>query len=150
MFSAHSPSAASAYHRINIETATHTIDQHQIVSLLFNGLSVSIVSARGCLARSDVPGKCAAVAKAVRILEEGLMTGLDTVDGGSLAENLYALYDYALHRLILANARNDDAIFQEVLSLIEPVAQGWKSIRAPFKAGGMTEPGEARLVLVGV
>ncbi len=150
MFSAFSSRSASAYQRIHVETATHTIGGHQIVSLLFDGLLASIVGARGCLARGDVPGKCAAVAKAIRILEEGLITGLDTTDGGPLAGNLQALYDYVLHRLILANARNDDALFLEAQSLIEPVAQGWKAIQVPVASGPSQEVAASRLSLVGV
>lgn len=134
MFSAHGTRNASAYKRIGVETGMHTIDQHQIVSLLFEGLLESLATARGALARKDVPAKCAAISKSIRILEEGLATGLDTVDGGPLAVNLGALYDYAVRRLSLANARNDDAILQEVQRLIEPLAQSWKSI----KSGGTT------------
>ena len=129
MFSAHSPSAANAYQRINIETSMHTIDQHQLVSLLFEGVLNSIATARGAMARGDVAGKVGAISKDLRILEEGLSTGLDRVEGGELAQNLGALYDYCMQRLILANAHNDDALMQEVMRLIEPVAQGWNEIR---------------------
>lgn len=134
MFTTHKPQAASAYQRINVETSMHTIDQYQIVSLLFDGLLESLASARGALARGDVAAKCNAIAKALRILQEGLMTGLDTVDGGELASNLGALYDYCVKRLMLANARNDDDLLQEVRRLIEPVAQGWKEIGQTPKA----------------
>ena len=129
MFSAYSPRAANAYQRINVETSMHTIDQHQLVSLLYEGVLNSIATARGAMARGDVLGKVNAIAKAVRILEEGLSTSLDKVDGGELAETLGALYDYCMRRLILANARNDDAMMQEVMRLIEPVAQGWSGIK---------------------
>ncbi len=70
-----------------------------------------------------------------------MATGLDTVDGGPLAVNLGALYDYAVRRLSLANARNDDAILQEVQRLIEPLAQSWKSI----KSGGTTSSDAVRI-----
>ncbi len=136
MFSSPSPHSARAYQRINVETSMHTIDQHQIVSLLYDGLLQSLAAARGALARGDVPAKCAAIARALRILEEGLTTGLDRVDGGELAENLAALYDYCTRRLILANAQNDDAILQEIQRLIETVAQGWKGM----KQGAAAEP----------
>ncbi|EJE48989.1 flagellar biosynthetic protein FliS [Acidovorax sp. CF316] len=129
MFSAHNPRAANAYQRINVETSMHTIDQHQLVSLLYEGALGSIATARGAMARGDIVGKCNAVSKAVRIIEEGLSTALDTVDGGELAQNLGALYDYCVRRLILANARNDDAMMQEVMRLIEPVALGWNEIK---------------------
>ena len=129
MFSAYSPRAANAYQRINIETSMHTIDQHQLVSLLYEGVLNSIATARGAMARGDVVGKVNAISKALRIIEEGLSTALDRVDGGELAGNLGALYDYCTQRLILANARNDDAMMQEVMKLIEPVAQGWNEIK---------------------
>jgi flagellar protein FliS len=129
MFSAHNPRAANAYQRINVETSMHTIDQHQLVSLLYEGALGSIATARGAMARGDILGKCNAVSKAVRIIEEGLSTALDKVDGGELAQNLGALYDYCIRRLILANARNDDAMMQEVMRLIEPIALGWNEIK---------------------
>jgi flagellar protein FliS len=141
MFRPASSRSADAYRRINVETSMHTIDQYQIVSLLFDGMLQSLAAARGALARGDIPGKCNAISRALRILEEGLSTGLDRVDGGQLAENLAALYDYCTRRLILANAQNDDAILQEVQRLIEPVAQGWKSIKPG--SGVAAEPAAA-------
>ena len=129
MFAAYQPRAASAYQRINVETSMHTIDQHQLVSLLYEGVLNAVATARGAMARGDVLGKVNGISKAVRILEEGLSTALDKEDGGELAQNLGDLYDYCLHRLILANARNDDAMMLEVMRLIEPVALGWNEIK---------------------
>jgi flagellar protein FliS len=136
MFRTASSRSPDAYRRINVETSMHTIDQYQIVSLLFDGMLQSLAAARGALARGDVLAKCEAIARALRILEEGLSTGLDRIDGGELAENLAALYDYCTRRLILANAKNDDAILQEIQRLIETVAQGWKGM----KQGATAEP----------
>ena len=136
MFSAYSPRAANAYQRINVETSMHTIDQHQLVSLLYEGVLNAVATARGAMARGDVLGKVNGISKAVRILEEGLSTALDKEDGGELAQNLGDLYDYCLHRLILANARNDDAMMLEVMRLIEPVALGWTEIK---RIGASTE-----------
>ena len=137
MFSAFSPRAANAYQRINVETSMHTMDQHQLVALLYQGALGAIASARGAMARGDVLGKCNAISKAIRIIEEGLNTGLDRVDGGELAQNLGALYDYCVRRLTLANARNDDTMMQEVQRLIEPVAQAWMDMK------GAAAPAEA-------
>jgi len=129
MFAAMNPRAASAYQRINVETSMHTIDQHQLVSLLYEGVLNAIATARGAMARGDVQTKCNNIAKAVRILEEGLMTALDRKAGGALADNLGAVYEYSLGRLIQGNARNDDAILAEVARLIAPIAQGWRDMK---------------------
>jgi flagellar protein FliS len=149
MFSSSSKRSANAYQRISVETGMHTMDQHQIVSLLFDGLLESLNAARGALARKDVPAKCAAISKCIRILEEGLATGLDTVGGGSLAVNLESVYNYAVFRLVTANARNDDAMLQEVQRLLEPLAQSWKSIKGAANASATTVAPGARLSMAG-
>lgn len=129
MFNAFGPRSASAYQRINVETSMHTMDQHTLVSLLLDGVLNAVIMARGALARNDIATKCTSISKAVRILEEGLITALDREHGGEVAANLDAVYDYALRRLIQANLANDDAMLQEVTRLIEPIAQGWKGIK---------------------
>ncbi|MBX9832766.1 MAG: flagellar export chaperone FliS [Burkholderiaceae bacterium] len=148
MFSAYSPRAANAYQRINVETSMHTIDQHQLVALLYEGAISSIATARGAMARGDVLGKVNNISKAIRIIEEGLSTALDKVDGGEIAQNLGALYDYCIHRLTLANARNDDAMMLEVMRLIEPVAQGWSEIKKQPNAGAVSAPAPGQPVLM--
>jgi flagellar protein FliS len=134
MFSSHNSRSAGAYQRIHVETSMYAMDQHQIVSLLFDGLLNTLSTARGALLRGDIPAKCAAISKALRIIEEGLSTGLDKVDGGELAQNLAAVYEYSSRRLILANVQNDDALLQQVQRLIEPIAEGWKTIKGPTAA----------------
>jgi len=142
MFSPFKPRAANAYQRVSVDSMQIT-DKHQIVSMLFDGVVQSIVLARGALARQNVPLKCEETSRAVRILQEGLMAGLDKQDGGELAQNLAALYEYCINRLALANARNDDAIYQEVQRLIEPLAQSWKDIqRKPEGSGTADAPAE--------
>ena len=131
MFTPHHSRSANAYQRINVETSMHTIDQHQLVSLLYQGVLTSVATARGALARGDVATKCNAISKAIRIIEEGLATALDKEAGGEIAENLGALYDYCLRQLIMANARNDDALLGEVMRWFEPIAQSWNDIKNP-------------------
>ena len=142
MFSAFSPRAANAYQRINVETSMHTIDQHQLVALLYEGVLNAIATARGALARGDVLGKVNNISKAIRILEEGLSTALDRAEGGEIAQNLGDLYDYCMHRLILANARNDDAMMSVVMKLIEPIAQGWNEIKKQSDAANALASGQ--------
>lgn len=146
MFSPFNSRATSAYQRISVETSMHTIDQHQLVSLLLDGVLSAIATARGAMARGDVAAKCNGISKAVRILEEGLMTALDREAGGELARNLEAVYDYSLRRLIQANAHNDDAMLQEVSHLIEPIAQGWKDMKKNNEAAN--EAGQPALAEV--
>ena len=121
--------AASAYQRVAAETSVQGADPHHLVGLLFDALLQAVATARGAIARQDVPAKGQAIGKAVRILEEGLKAGLNPVQGGEIAANLRALYDYSIVRLTQANLRNDDQALAEVAALLEPVAQSWKQMK---------------------
>lgn len=120
--------ASSAYKRVGAETSVQNANPHHLVHLLFEELLQSLSNARGSMARNQIPEKGAAIGKAVRILDEGLKAALDGEQGGELAANLSRLYDYCIIQLTRANARNDDALLQEVRTLIEPVAQAWREI----------------------
>ena len=134
MFTPVSARAASAYKQVSTESRVDTATPHGLIQILFDELLVTLASARGAMARGDVATKGRSIGRAIRILEEGLKAGLDTERGGALAENLRSLYDYCGVRLTIANARNDDAALQEVIGLIEPIAQGWKQIEGTYNA----------------
>ena len=134
MFTPVSARAASAYKQVSTESRVDTATPHGLIQILFDELLVTLASARGAMARGDVATKGRSIGRAIRILEEGLKAGLDTERGGALAENLRSLYDYCGVRLTIANARNDDAALQEVIGLIEPIAQGWKQIEGASNA----------------
>ncbi len=134
MFSPNRSRAAAAYRRINFETSMHTMDQHQLVHLLYQGVLDALTLARGAIARNDVALKCNSISKAMRIIEEGLATALDRENGGEIAQNLGDLYDYCLNRLVQANLHNDDAILEEVSRIIGPIAQGWSEMKNPGAA----------------
>ena len=134
MFTSASSRAANAYKRVAVETSVQGANPHSLVELLFDALLQSLATAHGAIARGDVVAKGQAIGKAVRIIEEGLKAGLNVRDGGELAQNLQALYDYSIRRLTLANLRNDTRMIEEVSGLIEPVAGSWKLIRGPGPA----------------
>jgi len=134
MFTSVNSRAASVYKRVAAETSVQGANPHQLVELLFDALLQSLAAARGAMARGDIVGKGQAIGKAVRIIEEGLKAGLNAREGGELATNLQALYDYSIRRITQANLRNDASILEEVALLIDPIAQSWKLIRGPGPA----------------
>jgi len=129
MFTSVHSRAAAAYRRISAETSVQGADPHQLVSLLFEALLRHLKTAQGALDRNDVAAKGETLGKALRIIEEGLKAGLNVREGGEIAANLYQLYSYAVVRLTHANLRNDRVALQEVIDLLEPVAQSWQQIK---------------------
>jgi flagellar protein FliS len=103
-------------------------DPHKLVRLLFDALLVAIGSSKLAIQRKDVAAKVKHISHAIRILEEGLIAPLDMEKGGEIAANLKNLYDYCVMRLIRANVGSDEAMLDEVRSLLEPVIDGWAQI----------------------
>lgn len=108
-------------------TSAETRDPHELVKLLFIGLTDRIAAARAALTKNDREARAIAVTKAQKILF-GLRDSLDYEAGGELAINLDALYDYCLRRLTAAHAREDDDIFAEVMDLMVGIRDAWKEI----------------------
>ena len=121
--------SANAYRTVGVETAVSGADPHQLVCLLYQALMQSLGSAKLSLQAGDIAGKGKAISRAVRLIEEGLKAGLNDAAGGELALNLRGLYDYCIVVLSEANLRNDVQKVDEVIHLLQPVAQAWTDIK---------------------
>jgi len=135
MFTSVSQRSASAYHRVGVETAVSQADPHQLVGLLFDRLLQAIAVARGAMRQSQVAIKGENISKAIRIIDEGLKSSLNLQQGGDIATNLNGLYGYCLARLAYANLQNDEKALDDVIGVIEPIADGWKKMVPPKGSG---------------
>lgn len=129
MFNARNMS--SIYRQIDVETGVSGASAHHLVTMLFDGALESIAQARGAMSAGNIPAKCTALSKCVRIVDEGLKAGLNLREGGDLAQQLDALYGYITTQLTLANARNDDTRLEECVRLITPLREAWVAITPP-------------------
>ena len=126
-FTSASARAASAYKRVNVDTAFSSTNPHQIVVMLFDAVLTSVGSARMALSQKDVLAEGLHISKAVRLIGEGLLVSLDMDAGGPLVVNLKNVFDYCITRLTYANLHDDDAALEEVARLIKVVADAWKN-----------------------
>ncbi len=72
------------------------------------------------------------IGKAIAIIT-GLDSCLDREQGGDLAANLEAIYDYMNMRLLEANAENDIAKLEEVARLMGEIRSAWLQIPEEVK-----------------
>lgn len=119
----------NAYKAVGIETAVQGASPHQLIILLFEGAKQAIILAQAHLRNGEVGEKGLAISKAIDIILNGLRVSLNTEEGGELAQNLYALYDYMGRRLLHANLHNDPAALDEVLGLLTEIQGAWIEIR---------------------
>jgi flagellar protein FliS len=130
MFLATHARATNAYRQVSTATQVNLASGPQLVTMLFDALRVQLLKAENALAQDQMPEKGLAIGHAVRIIEEGLRSGLDMRRGGELSQSLNDLYVYCAKTLTEANFYNDVSKVREVASLIETVAGAWKQVAA--------------------
>ncbi|MBM3114209.1 flagellar export chaperone FliS [Jeongeupia naejangsanensis] len=132
--------ALNAYGQTSVEMAVDVASPHRLVTMLFEGAIKSAMMAKVHLEAGNIAEKGAATSKAIAIVDDGLRLSLDKTQGGALAENLDALYEYISTQLLLANLRNDAALFDEVLGLLTGLKQSWEAIDPAAQAAQAAEP----------
>jgi flagellar protein FliS len=131
--------ALGQYRAVNAYGAANG-DRLQLILRMMDGALERIVTARGHMARSEIPAKGEAIGKAIGLID-GLRTSLDKGRGGDIAANLERLYDYMMRRLVEANFRNDPRQLDEVADLLGEIRSGWEAVsRGDGGAAGL-QPG---------
>lgn len=129
MFGPAGARSASAYKQMGLHTTVDAASPHALIMMLFDGLQQTLKSLVVTLDnKSSNEEKMRLIEKSIRIIQEGLLAPLDKENGGELAENLSALYEYCINRLVLANVKNDVQLVKEVQDLLDPVAKAWQEI----------------------
>jgi flagellar protein FliS len=121
-------SATHAYANVGLETGVIAASPHQLIVMLYEGAELAVRMAIKHMTDGDIAKKSAAISKASAIILEGLRAALDDRQGGDIAKQLDALYDYMNKRLMLAHINNQTAPLEEVLGLLQELHGAWKQI----------------------
>ncbi len=121
--------AVNAYQTVQIDAAVLGASPHELITKLLSKAIDSIDEARGYMLSKDISNKTEHIKVAISILSDGLRSSLDMDAGGEIAENLDALYEYMLQRLMVGHAKNDPAALDEVNTLLREIKSGWDGIK---------------------
>lgn len=116
------------YRQVGVETSVTGASPHQLNTLLLNGFFDAVAEGRGAMKAGQIELKGKALARAIRIVEEGLKASLDLQAGGEIARNLSGVYSYICVRLTQANLKNDEALLDECVQLMTPIREAWIAI----------------------
>jgi flagellar protein FliS len=125
-----SKNAAHAYANVGLETGVIAASPHQLIIMLYEGAELAVRMAIRHMNEGDLAKKSAAITKASNIIQDGLRASLDPLQGGDIAVQLDALYDYMNNRLMLAHAKNQTAPLEEVEKLLRELHGAWQQIGA--------------------
>lgn len=123
----------NAYQYAELPSLVDGEDPHGLIQLMLDGAAARVNQAQGALEAHDVPLKCELIGKSINLVE-GLRVCLDAEQGGEIADNLAALYDYIARRLVQANAFNDIDALKEVSSLLRELQAGWREMGEILRA----------------
>lgn len=119
---------ASAYARVGVETGVMSASPHQLIVMLFDGAQAALRAARLHMQQGNVTEKGKSISKAIDIVSNGLVAGLDHERGGDVAVNLASLYDYVVRLLLQANLHNDEHRLDEAAQLLDNISSAWREI----------------------
>ena len=119
--------ALKQYQSVNTQAQVVDASPHRLIQMLMEGGLTRLAQARGAIERGQLAQKGELIGKAIAIIG-GLRDGLNFEQGGEIASNLDALYEYMVSRLLEANLKSDAALVDEVAGLLRNVKTGWDGI----------------------
>ena len=98
-----------------------------LIVMLYDGAVRFLKMAAKALEDKDFEAFGNNVIRALEIVDE-LDVSLDMDAGGEIAENLRSLYCFMRRHLHHAHVKKDPQMIQEVISILDDLNEGWKTI----------------------
>jgi len=121
--------AVNAYQTVQVDAAVLGASPHELITKLLARAIEAVGDAKGFMLTGDVAAKGQEIKIATSIISDGLRSSLDMAEGGEIAGNLDALYEYMVRLLLKAHAGNNTADLDEVAALLREIKSGWDGIK---------------------
>lgn len=119
--------ALNRYQSLGVEAEVAEASPHRLVALMLQGAVNRVLAAKGAMQAGQTARKGELIGRAIGLVD-GLRVSLDHEQGGEIAANLGALYEYASRRLLQANLDNDATMLTEVVDLLRQIHDAWTAI----------------------
>ncbi len=119
--------ALKSYTNVHYEGQVAGASPQRLIQMLYEGVLERIAQAKGAMQQKNFELKGKKVSDAINIVM-ALRDSLNFEQGGEIAYNLDALYDYIARTLWQAHAKNNLKQLDEVSGLIDEVYSAWKQL----------------------
>lgn len=119
--------AISIYQSVSKESEIQETDPYNIICILMKNALESLTAAKIAINHNQIEQKGKNISLAISLID-GLKASLDMKQGSEISENLSALYDYMMFKLLEANLNNDIKVIDEIQGLLLEIYQAWEKI----------------------
>ncbi|BCD68364.1 flagellar export chaperone FliS [Nitratiruptor sp. YY09-18] len=114
-----------AYMKNSVQTASPL----QQVILLYEKAIVCLKAAKEDIKNGDIKSKIGNITKVSDIIR-ALDSSLDFKNGGEIATNLHALYDFIDRSLFEVHTKNDAQLIDDLIEILSNLKEGWEGIQS--------------------
>jgi flagellar protein FliS len=118
--------AAMRYATNDVETGVHSSNSHQLIVLIYERLFDHLKIGKKELEAGRYGIE--SFTKATELIQQGLLACLDYKGGAEVAQNLGAIYEWSLRKIINARVTKSPEKIQEVLDVLTPLYEAWVSL----------------------
>lgn len=126
------------YQRTQIDTASPV----KLIVMLYDGAIRFLKQAQAAMQAGDREKQNNLLLRSQRILSE-LMSALNLEEGGDIAVNLLALYQFMQEQLVLANLEDDQSRVQKVCEMLQSLREAWVQVEQMTRISAQEEVSSA-------
>jgi len=101
----------------------------ELILLVYDRIADKLNAAEAAITNQNDELLGQAIGEASDLISMGLVAALDYERGGPIADNLGAIYDYGLRRLLQARLRKDAQMVREIANLLAGLREAWVSVQ---------------------
>ena len=118
---------AKAYASISVDTSIKDSSPLELIVLVFDKIFDHLTRGKKELILGETGAE--PLTKAVDLLNVGLIASLNKEHGGQIAENLEAVYLWAINKIIEARLNKKPDRIDEVVKVLNPIYDGWRDLQ---------------------
>lgn len=120
-----------AYKKVSIDSQLSAASPHKVIQMLMAGAIERLIQGKAAMQQGNIAAKGERLGKALDIVIS-LRTCLSMDDGGDIASNLDALYDFMIRQISQANQNNDGKAIDDVVEMLREIKSAWDQIPVEF------------------
>lgn len=120
-----------AYKKVSIDSQLSAASPHKVIQMLMAGAIERLIQGKAAMAQGDLSVKGERLGKALDIIIN-LRACLSMDDGGDIADNLDAIYDFMIRQVSTANLENKPEPIDDVIELLREIKSAWDQIPSEY------------------